>query len=1126
LPATEAPTQTVAPAPPAPRRESGARSSAIIAAASLAATVANYAFLVAAGRLLGADAYGALAALTGLLTLVLLPTGAVQLAVAREVSRRLAEGDENGAGAFARAMLRLALIVTAPVVVVGLVLAVPLRSLLQIDPLGPVLLAALGLLAALVLPVALGILQGHQRFHAVAGLYVLPFALRLALLAVVAGAGLLLGGAVLAVVGGAVVGALVALVLLREPLRRGAYLARPALGAFLRYLVPVVVGLLAVAVLTNVDLVIAKARFSPAAAGDYAVASAFARVAFFLPATILAVLFPRTAARQARGEDTADILGRTLLVTAAFGALLTVLYAAAGSGLLHTSFGSEFAEGGDLLVPLTLCMVLYALVNALVGFHLSRAETRYAWIVAGAVVVQIPLLALLPLSLRDFVWTNAVVALVLLAAHELYVGSSIPALRAGLRHFRQELPLKRRAVVESGLVLATAAVLAAVLTWPLVTELGVGFIGAEGDDASGSISWLWRLQHEGGYHLFGTVHHTLTGAPFGWDESNGLNLNWFLPYYPAYLATKVVGEVAAYNLVVLSGFALSAAAMYLLTRFLGCNPPVAAWAGLVFAMFPWHVERAVHPSLLHLEVLVLFTLALVAAAERPTVLRFGLVGATTLACWLTSGYFGVMASIGAVVFATFAWPVLGRREHGLRVLFGTAAPALAATVLVVLAGTASGIGNGAGLGRDVHDLWVYGLRPDELVVPTGRSIVFDHWTRPFHDGRSHQSNGAEVSNYVGLVTLLLAIGWLVVAWRRRRTLGRRVRTATAGLTGLAVAALAFSAPSPISVFGHRWDWTPARVLWEFVPAIRVPSRWIVLLMTALVPLAALGLQAGWTALSRRTHYRSRVPVAAVGLVTVALVASALELAIHRESGIFSTVPVPPQYEVVKQTPPGIVAEYPLERSDIDLLWQREHGRPLLSGAAGSTYPDEVRRSLVDPRQPGSAARLALLGVTSVILRDEPRTPGSGYALVRRFTNGSSLWRVSASAAPALPSLPDPDFLGPGRHPDGFLGQPLTGKTGAIDIWAPEPAIVELRFDARSTSSKSWTLTLGDGRSEVSAPVAGMTPVSTRVLVPRGFSRLQLRVDPDPDAGEFPLELSAPWARPSAGPVQLRAPSAS
>ena len=138
------------------------------------------------------------------------------------------------------------------------------------------------------------------------------------------------------------------------------------------------------------------------------------------------------------------------------------------------------------------------------------------------------------------------------------------------------------------------------------------------------MSFLWTLQHESGYHLLGTTHHTLSGAPLGWDEGNGLNIQWSLPYYPAYLATKLFGAVAAYNLVTLAGYILSGASMYLLVRYLRCSRLVAAWAAVVFIIFPWHFARAEHASLTHLEVLALLMLALVAATRRPTWTRFAL----------------------------------------------------------------------------------------------------------------------------------------------------------------------------------------------------------------------------------------------------------------------------------------------------------------------------------------------------------------------------------------------------------------------------------------------------------------------------------------------------------------------
>src|SRR5207302_9777725 len=103
--------------------------------------------------------------------------------------------------------------------------------------------------------------------------------------------------------------------------------------------------------------------FSAHDAGAYAAASAFARVAFFLPATILAVLFPRTAARQARGEETEDILGRSLIATALFCTALAIFYAATGPGLVTATFGSDFALGGKVLAPFAIAIGLFSLAQ-------------------------------------------------------------------------------------------------------------------------------------------------------------------------------------------------------------------------------------------------------------------------------------------------------------------------------------------------------------------------------------------------------------------------------------------------------------------------------------------------------------------------------------------------------------------------------------------------------------------------------------------------------------------------------------------------------------------------------------------------------------------------------------------
>ena len=1104
---------TSASALPAPA--SGARSGALIAGATAASILAAYVFLLAAGRLLGSEDYGSLAALLGLLNILVSPAGALQMAVSREVSRSLATGDKRGAARLARGTLRVFAVATVPIVLVAAALAPVLSGLLHIHSTPIVLLAVLSLSTALVFPVALGILQGEQRFPALSSLYVIPWGVRVVVLGIAAAAGFRLGGAVFATLLGALVSMGIAYALVRGTIRGAEQLSPAELRTFLVYLWPVAVALIGIAALTNIDLLIVKARFSGDAAGDYAAASAFARVGFFVPTAILAVLFPRTAARQARGEETADILGRSLVATTAFCGLLALVYAAAGTGLVTTTYGSDFSEGGHILAPFALAMGCFALANVLVGYHLSRGETRYAWIVASAVVVQVIALATIPSSLEGVVWTNVVVGTILLAAHEVFVGSSVPALRAAARRIPARTWSRvRAAALETAVVLAGCTAVVCVLFWHVVLHLGSTIIGSPGSDSTGSVSFLWTQQHESGFHILGTAHHTLTAAPFGWDEGNGLNIQWFLPYYPAYLLTKLFNAVAAYNLITFAGYILTAASMYLLIRYLRCSRLVAAWGALVMILFPWHLARAEHASRPHVEVLVLLLFALIAAARQPTLLRFALVGLATLACWLTSGYFGGMAVITAIGFATAA-ALTGARRRGWLLLGGATGAALVASGLVAIAAYVSGSNRTAGIEREASDLSILGLRPLELVVPSQRHLVgsFD----AFWSHHQHQSNVTETSNYLGWLTIALALAWLVIVWRRRRRDQVELSTA-AGLGGAFAIGFLFALPSPVAGIPM-----PSKLLWHVLPAFRVPSRWDPLLMAALVPLAALGLQ--WVV--RRFGTR---PLAAAGVVAAAMALSFIELTTH-PVGHFRTVPVPPEYTALEQkAPPGILAEYPLGYSDIYRLWQRVHGRPLMNGAPLGSTADFARYAVIDPSDPGAAPDLSLLGVSAILIHPggpadvpvQPREPATaeGYRLLGRFAQNVTLWDVTAQPAPALALLPS-----------GFAAPQLVGNrvvnalidasgVGVLELRAKHGGLVRLDFDATAPKGSS-DLRLVDATHEQPFTISGTTHVSTLVQVPQGVSQLLVKVDPAATSLDDAVQLTTPRTTRATGEAQLR-----
>jgi hypothetical protein len=520
-------------------------------------------------------------------------------------------------------------------------------------------------------------------------------------------------------------------------------------------------------------------------------------------------------------------------------------------------------------------------------------------------------------------------------------------------------------------------------------------------------------------------------------------------------------------------------------------------------------------------VLALLVIALVAASRRPSWLRFALVGAANLACWLTSGYFGAMAMVTTIAFGIGA-ALVSRRRRGVLLVAGTTACSFAVILLLGIAAIASGTNAAAGIKRVAGDLSFYGLRLVELVVPSVQNIVLGDSLQSFWSRHGHGANITETSNYLGLLTIALAVCWIVVAVWRRGVLQERTLAATAGLVVAFVVGLLFALPSPSHVFGASIT-MPARLLWEIVPAFRVPSRWDPLLMITLIPLAALGLDS----ITRRMQ--TGLAGAVVG---AAIVVSFLELAIHPAEPRFRTVPAPPEYEAVERAPPGILAEYPLGHSDIFHLWQRAHGRAIVNNAPAETTADSARLVLLDPAQPGTAAALRFLGVSVIAMHPRaavdsevpPHEPSrdTGYRLIGRFADGASVWHVVAPAAAALVTLPG-GFATP-RPTDGSVGFPLvsTVGVGVLELTAKAAGTIRLVFDAITPQGATRTLRLADSKTEQPFTVDGRTSIVVLVAVPRGRSQLLVKVDPAPTSEADAVVLTLPRAEPAAGEATLHA----
>jgi O-antigen/teichoic acid export membrane protein len=370
------------------------RDALVLAAGMAVANAGNYAFNLALAFLLGPAAYGALAALLALVLVGSVPGLALQAVVARRT--RLAGAAGRAAWPATRPLVLwagLGLAVLAALAAPLLVRFLHLGSAL------PVLWLALALAPTPLLFAAQGLLQGQERFGALAAVMVAGAAGKLAAGLALAAAGLGVSGALAGVAAG---GALAALAGLRlaVPATRGAPVGwvgvRRAQGGagghqpLWREVGTATTGLLGLFLLANLDVLLARHYLDQAASGRYALGAVVAKIAFWAPQVVVTVVFTRLVV----AADPRRLLAGSAALVAGFGALLAGGLAAADRlGLAVPVLGRGYAGLGPLLPLFAALGTALALVQLLLFEGIATRDRRMGRAVVAALAAEAALVA-------------------------------------------------------------------------------------------------------------------------------------------------------------------------------------------------------------------------------------------------------------------------------------------------------------------------------------------------------------------------------------------------------------------------------------------------------------------------------------------------------------------------------------------------------------------------------------------------------------------------------------------------------------------------------------------------------------------------------------------------------------
>lgn len=311
------------------------------------ANVLGYVMVLVLSRALGPADFGGYTALSTYGVLLAIPAGALQVVVARRISGR-ARGIDATTG------LRPALLTGAGLWVVTAAASPLLAHTFHLDsPFSAVLLGGM-LVPMLVTGCCQGMLLGDERIRALALLYVVTAASRLAAAAVSALLGWSVTGVFAAMLAAAAITALCGLAMCRARLG-GLPAGAPGM---VREMVRSNSTLAAYVVLTNMDVLLARHFLDPHDSGGYALASTFGRAICWGTQFIALLIVPRM-----HGRDAARTLLKASGLVLLIGLVGAAIVAVSPTMWITVAGGSQFRDFGPLALACVGLGIAWALAQ-------------------------------------------------------------------------------------------------------------------------------------------------------------------------------------------------------------------------------------------------------------------------------------------------------------------------------------------------------------------------------------------------------------------------------------------------------------------------------------------------------------------------------------------------------------------------------------------------------------------------------------------------------------------------------------------------------------------------------------------------------------------------------------------
>jgi hypothetical protein len=546
--------------------------------------------------------------------------------------------------------------------------------------------------------------------------------------------------------------------------------------------------------------------------------------------------------------------------------------------------------------------------------------------------------------------------------------------------------------LEVGVAALGGALLAIVMTWPLLIHLGSTVPRDIGDPLAEAWQPAW-----GGHALLHQPLHFFDANRF-WPLKDSLAFgDALIGYAPSGLiGSGPHAAMVRYDTLFIFAYALAFFGAYLLARELGLGPAGAAIAGAAFAFAPYRLEQDGH-------------LQVISSGGVPLAIAFAIRGIRLRSPWWLFWAWVVAAwqvSIGWVLGLPFAYGVGGAVVVGAVVWLVRRRPPIPRGMIVAgAAGAVLFVAVSYWIAHPylyIADHFPASRRsPHEVAAFSGPLKVFINapeenwiWGAATAGIRDSLTTWQEKTLFPGVVIILLSLVGL-----GSTVLPKRARVAL-GITTVAIMVLELGFREE---GGLLW---PYRVLYDVLPgwdAIRTPGRLATFSSLTLALLAAAGAEAAVRA-ARRRRWPAPSAIAIAGVLGLAIVAEGRSLPFDPFDNQ-AQPPVPPSGPTTADIPePQLHLPALTAKENRAFQLESTQGFPEIVNGRASTNPAVVLdlvRDMANFPDAATVRELREYGVRTVVLHTGLTLGTPQQAAARKPITGLPLRRYRVPDRPGL-----------------------------------------------------------------------------------------------------------------------------